>query len=162
MGSGGQIVCIHSPELSTIIVRAEGADRKPDVTSFFDGFISSLPVAGAALSSVKRQDLKSGNARDAKAVDSKAVGASRGMMHAAGTAAQYGSQSTAHDTDIKQLKQVLDTINTTKTIAKFTLTQQARCCSAQCIDLTTATHYFRSSRRNDCGAEHLISSMKTG
>jgi hypothetical protein len=127
-------VCIHSPELATIIVRVEGNDRKPDVTSFFDGFISALPVSSAALSSVKRLDLKNGMARDAKAVDSKAqqplaVGASRSMMHGAPAAVSYGGQHTAHDTDIKQLKHVLDTINTTKTIAKFTLTQQARDCS---------------------------------
>jgi hypothetical protein len=121
VGSGGQIVCVHAPELSSIILQCESVGVKPDVTSFFDGFISLLPVTSPPL-------LLSGKkSSEGRAEHTKTSAHQHRPAAAAGASSALvtPTASTAHaDTDIKQLKRVLDTINTTKTISKITLTQQ--------------------------------------
>jgi hypothetical protein len=102
------------------------------VTSFFDGFISLLPVSSASLTaSMKRKDLKGdidrgSMAANAAAMQQHIVGIPRSLSHVGVTVSSSANHVTVHEGDIKQLKHVLDTINTTKTIAKFTLTQQVR------------------------------------
>lgn len=140
VGSGGQIVCVHSPDLSSIILRADGGGQKPDVTSFFDGLISSLPIASMpSVAGAKDSAKKSGALRAGKAAhitlphDLASTSAGALGLHnvaAAPSTATAHAQAAIPDTDLKRLKQVLDTINTTKTVSKITLSQQvglARC-----------------------------------
>lgn len=126
VGSGGQIVCVHAPELSSIILQCESVGVKPDVTSFFDGFISLLPVTSPPL---LLSGKKSSEGQFKRAEHTKTSAQQHRPTAAAGAGASSAlvtpTASTAHaETDIKQLKRVLDTINTTKTISKITLTQQ--------------------------------------
>ena len=131
VGSGGQIVCLHSPQLTPIILRCDSGGQKPDVTSFFDGFISLLPVGSSpSFSSKKDSEEKIHPKHNRKYEDSRHL---QQHKHAVATGFNFPaspSAPTAHssvpETDIKQLKHVLDTINTTKAVAKITLTQQVR------------------------------------
>lgn len=127
VGASSQIVCLSSGELTSIMLRAEGGGQKPDVTSFFDGFISLLPVASSPLNSGLRQhDTKGVNVRNSSAADlntlqQHSATAARSLSSASAAAA---GQPSSYEPDIKQLKHVLDSINTTKTMAKIALTQQ--------------------------------------
>jgi hypothetical protein len=124
VGAAGEIVCVHSPQLTSVVLRSEGSDRKPDVTSFFDGFISSLPVCGVRMTaSSNRTPQKSKS--DHKALNSEVLQQLAVVPSTPSDAALAVSQ---HDTDIKQLKQVLETINTTKTMLKISLTKQVPHC----------------------------------
>jgi hypothetical protein len=117
-------VCVHAPELSSIILQCESVGVKPDVTSFFDGFISLLPVTSPPL---LLSGKKSSEGQFKRAEHTKTSAQQHRPAAAAGASSALvtPTASTAHaETDIKQLKRVLDTINTTKTISKITLTQQ--------------------------------------
>ncbi len=124
-------MCLHSPQLSPIILRCEGGGQKPDVTSFFDGFISLLPVGSSpSFSSKKDSEGKIHPKHTRKYEDSRHL---QQLKHAVATSSNFPASpvaSTVHssvpETDIRQLKHVLDTINTTKAVAKITLTQQVR------------------------------------
>ncbi len=129
VGSGGQIVCLHSPQLSSVVIRSESGGQKPDVTSFFDGFISLLPVAGASLlPGSASSDGRPSHGHIRHNQDSKfqkqQVSVLAGISDVGSTSSTSVTHAATQDTDIKRLKQVLDNINTTKTIAKITLTQQ--------------------------------------
>ncbi len=159
MGVSSQIVCVSSGELTSIILRAEDGGQKPDVTSFFDGFISLLPVASSPLkTSFRRMENNGRVVRNESAVDyntqqqSSTINA-RGLSSAAAAAA---GQSSNYEPDIKQLKHVLESINTTKTIAKISLTQQA-----SVNILVTESPSLKLSHRSERGAKLSSFSTKT-
>ena len=162
VGSGGQIVCIHSPMLSAIVMRCQSDGQKPDVTSFFDGFISLLPVPGAPLlpgaSSSDGKLMHGGIRKDHDSTLHEQKNALTGVSNYVSAPTTSSRHQTMPDTDIRRLKQVLDTINTTKTIAKITLTQQVRRAA-----FPSATRSISSRRvfRSGSGARHSSSSTKT-
>jgi hypothetical protein len=136
VGVSSQIVCISSADLTSILLRAENSGQKPDVTSFFDGFISLLPVASVPMASgTRHHGGKSGGPgvgmpADAAPLQQFTSPTARGNFSsrpatAAPSAAAAFGQPSHHEPDIRQLKHVLDSISTTKTMAKISLMQQA-------------------------------------
>ncbi len=132
VGVSCQIVCISSSDLTSILLRAENSGQKPDVTSFFDGFISLLPVASVPMApGTRHHGGKSGGTgaampADVASLQQLTLPTARGNSSSRPAAASVG-QSSHYEADIRQLKHVLDSISTTKTIAKITLMQQASC-----------------------------------